>query len=142
MTEIKKIRGFSSEHDYAAFSVIRLHSNIIKAIGGRNTWVKISSDSCHIYRLSLGARPSKGFTNKSAELDYDSRLELGSISGVSADEHGFYSCSLKIEKAPFTGKLIAHWKPPNPGYRVPLQISMISFLLGFIGFLIAVTSLA
>lgn len=134
MFEIEKNRGFSSEQDYAAFSVIRLHSKNIKSIGGRNTWVKISSDSCHIYRLSLGARPSNGFTTKSAELDYDSRLEPNSISGKPADEHGFYQCSLKIEKAPFEGKLIAHWKHPNPGYRVPLQISMISLLLGVIGF--------
>ncbi len=142
MIEIEKIRGFSSEHDYAAFSVIRLHSKIIKAIGGRNTWVKISSESCHVYRLALGAKASKGFTTKSIELDYDSCLELDSIAGIPPDEHGFYPCSLKIEKAPFVGKLIAHWKHPNPGYRVPLQISMISFFLGFIGFLIAIVSLA
>jgi hypothetical protein len=143
MIEIEKIRRFSSEYDYTAFSVIRLHPKIIKVIGGRNTWVKISSESCHVYRLALGAKSSTGFTAKSIELDYDSCLELNSIAGIlPRDENGFYPCSMKIEKAPFIGKLIAHWKHPNPGYRVPLQISMVSFILGFMGFLIGLMSLA
>lgn len=60
MIEIKKVRGFSSEHDYLSFSVIRLHSSIIKDIGGRNTWIKISNDSYHVYRLALGENHLRG----------------------------------------------------------------------------------
>jgi hypothetical protein len=142
MFEIKKVRGFSSNHDYTAFSVIRIHSKVIKQLGGRNTWVKISHADKHIYRMALGAKPSKGFTMESVELDYDSCLELECISNSEKDETNFYPCSLTIQKAPFFGKLIAHWKHPNPGYRVPMQLSMVSFSLGLIGVLISIIGYA
>ncbi len=101
MFEIEKIRGFTSEHDYIAFSVVRLHPKVIKNIGGRNTWIKISSNTNHIYRLALGAKSSTGFTTKAVELDYDSCLELEAISGQAKDENSFYPCSFTIQKARF-----------------------------------------
>lgn len=87
--------------------------------------VKVSNDSNSIYRIALGAKSSPGFTRRSIELDYDSHLELGRNEEFQKKcENNFYPCALKVEKANFFGKFIAHWKHPDPGYRVPMQLSI------------------
>lgn len=140
MNEISSYRRFSSEHDYMSFSVVRIHTSILKTLGGRNTWVKISSSKSSIYRLALGAKPSKGFIKSSIEIDYDSCVELSCISADYKDENNFYACSIKIEKAGFLGKFIAHWKHPNPAYRIPMQVSLLSFSLGIAGLILGIGS--
>ncbi|MCK4742890.1 MAG: hypothetical protein KAT25_03645 [Sulfuriflexus sp.] len=142
MFEIVKRREFTSSYDYAAFSVVRVHSTILKKLGGRNTWVKIcGSDRC-IYRLARGGRPAAGFNAGSIELDYDSCVELEVIGNAQKDENDFYSCSLTLEKSNFMGKFSAHWKHPNPAYRVPMQLSIIGFTLGIIGLALGIMGYA
>jgi len=140
MFEINKSRGFSSEYDYSAFSVVRVHSKVLKKLGGRYTWVKISQGDACIYRLALGGKSSTGFTMESIEIDYDSCVELDALSNAEKDENGFYPCLFKIERAELFGKFIAHWKHPNPAYRVPMQLGIVSFSLGCIGFALGLMS--
>lgn len=137
MTQINKYRNFSQEKDHTAFSVIRLQSSNINKLGGRNTWVLITNQNKCIYRLILGARNSTGFTAKSLEIDYDSCLKLG-ISSSEKDENNFYPCNIEIKKANWIGRFIAHWKHPNPAYRVPMQLGIMGFILGFFSLLISI----
>ncbi len=143
MYEIDKLRSFSSEHDYSSFSVVRIHPKVINQIGGRNTWVKICNGSHCVYRLALGAKSSKGFTHKSMEIDYDSCVELGAVSPQQEkDENNFYPCSLSLERASLTGKMFAHWHHPNPAYRAPMQLSIVSFFLGVVGLFLGILGYA
>jgi len=143
MFEINTQRSFTAEQDYSSFSVVRVHSRILKELGGRNAWVKISNNENCIYRIALGARSSTGFTTKSIEIDYDSHLELGQSSDFQSKcENGFYPCALKIQKAGCFGKVLAHWKHPDPGYRVPMQLGILGFLLGFIGLVLGIMGYA
>jgi len=135
-------RSFTSDYDYMSFSVVRVHSRVLKGLGGRNTWVKLSNSERSIYRLALGAKPATGFIKKSIEIDYDSCVELDCVSSTVKDENSFYSCDLKIEKANFFGQFIAHWKHPNPAYRVPMQVSILSFCFGIAGLFLGIGSYA
>lgn len=67
------------------------------------------------------------------EIDYDSHLELRqSVEFQLKCENGLYSSALRVQKAGFFGKFLAHWKRPDPGYRVPMQLGIVGFLLGLI----------
>ena len=140
--EIEKQRKFTSEYDYGAFSVVRIHPVKVREIGGRNTWVKITSECSTIFRMVMGAKSSSGFTHKAMEIDYDSCLELDCITGEACDEDGFYACTLKIEKANKKEIALAHWKHPNPAYRVPMQLGIVGFVLGVIGLLLGIMGYA
>ncbi len=142
--EINKQRKFSAEYDYYAFAVVRVSPRILKKLGGRNSWVRISSENNHIYRMALGAKSSMGFTQKAMEIDYDSLLELegGSVPSSDADENHFRLCKYSIRKASFFETLIAHWNHPNTGYRVPMQLSIVGFTLGVIGLVLGILGYA
>ncbi len=143
MFEINIQRPFTVEQDYSAFSVVRVHPKVLNKLGGRNTWVKISNDENCIYRIALGARSSTGFTMKAIEIDYDSYLELGKSAKFQPKcENGFYPCALNVQKVRFFERFLAHWKHPNPGYRVPMQLGIIGLLLGFIGFILGIMGYA
>lgn len=138
---ITQRRKFSNPADYDAFSVIRLHNSCVTALGGRNTWVRIESDSGKtVFRMIRGAGAAAGFPADALEFDYETSLALGIPQGA-ANEHGFYPCSLSIRQATHWEILIAHWKHPDPAYRFPLQISLVSLLLGIIGFVLGMVSL-
>lgn len=141
--KIEKQKKFSNERDYNDFAIVRVRTTIVKRLGGRKSWVRISSGNKHIYRIILGAS-FKGLTEKAIEMDYDSQLELGLSSQPksAADEYGFYPCELKVRKANFFEKIIAHWKHPDIAYRVPMQLSIVGFILGVIGFILGILGYA
>ncbi len=142
MTNIDKYRGFSSEYDYTAFSVVRVHPAKLRELGGRNAWVKISSKNGCIYRMALGGKLSPGFTHKAMEIDYDSRLELDIASANHRDENGFYQCDLSLAAASWKEKIMAHWRHPSPAYRVPMQLGIIGFVLGVVGLILGILGFA
>ena len=73
--EAKRFRDFSRDHDYDAFTVIRVYNSLQKDLGGRNSWVTVSNGQKKRYRRVLGSG-SSGLGRDEIELDYDSRLEL------------------------------------------------------------------
>jgi len=61
--------------------------------------------------------------------------------GEVRDADGFYLCSATIRSANWFEKLLGHWEHPNPMYRVPLQISLVSLGCGLIGMILGFVSL-
>jgi hypothetical protein len=127
---VTKCRDFSREDDRIAFSVVRVNNDVLTDLGGRRTWVTISTGKLTIYRVALGAG-RRHLKKDALELDYDSRLDLR-ISGE-RDKEGFYGCDLSIEKSTFVERLRAHWAHPNLAYKMPLQIAALSVFLGLFG---------
>lgn len=127
---ISRVRGFSKEYDYNDFSIIRLESNCVNKLGKRGQWMKISSGKRCIYRRLKGIGGESGFSQDCAELDYDSRNDLG-ISGPK-DENAFYACDLLIRSATWLEVLKAHLFHPNPDHRVAYQIAFIGLLIGIL----------
>lgn len=140
MIEIQRVRNFSNEQDYVAFSIVRLYNKHVTELGGRNTWVCIESGGKKIYRRVRGVGNMPGFPKDAMELDYDSRNELGAISD-DRHENGFFLHKATIKKASLVEKFLAHWSHPNIEYRTPFQISYISFMLGIIGLILGMVSL-
>jgi hypothetical protein len=97
MIEINKSRSFTNSYDHDSFSVVRVYNRHLKALGGRNAWVKLESDSAVIYRMVKAGKSSSGFNSAAIETDYDSLLELGQIDASNvSDENKFYPCKLTI----------------------------------------------
>jgi len=144
MTKSLKItqqRKFSNQSDYDAFSVVRLHNTCVSSLGGRNSWVCISSDTGRrAYRMIRGIGSGAGFSNNAIECDYETSMSLG-ISKGTADPQGFFPCTLQIRPATRLEILKAHWSHPDHGYRFPLQLSLVSFFLGVVGLVLGILSL-
>jgi len=87
------------------------------------------------------------FPNDAIELDYDALTQdLGLVAAnqpsLAVPNGNFYSCSIEITPVRgLVGLLKAHWYHPNPGYKVPLQISLVSLFLGFIGMTLGLISI-
>lgn len=135
---INRVRGYSREQDYDAFTVVRLCNSQLKDLGGRHAWVKITAGSKSIYRRVRGAA-NTGLSSGDMELDYDSRLELD-IDG-SKDENGFRVCNVSIAPAGFLGSLIAHWGNPNIEYQVSFRLAVLGVALGLLGGVLGAISL-
>lgn len=134
-------RKFTNTADYDAFSVVRLHNSCVSSLGSRNAWVCIQSDTGNkVYRMIRGIGPAPGFPAEAIEIDYETSISLGIPRGA-PNTSGFYPCSLSIRAATGWEKLKAHWDHPDPAYRFPLQISMISFFLGVVGLVLGVLSI-
>ncbi len=137
MIEINKSRSFTNTYDHDSFSVVRVYNRHLKALGGRNAWVKLESNSSVIYRMIKASKSSPGFTSSAIETDYDSLLELGQIDASNEpDENKFYPCKLTISPISRFGRFKAYWNHPDYGYRISMQISLVSLLLGFVGLLL------
>jgi hypothetical protein len=135
---ITRVRAFSKKHDYDAFSVIRVHASRIEDLGGRGTWVRVSSvKGKPIYRRAIGLGGVENFTASDAELDYDSRAKLEAL-GKSKDDDRFYSCDLTLRRATTIESLLAHWQHPDPAYRLSIRIALLSLGLGILSLLIAI----
>jgi hypothetical protein len=139
--KITQQRKFSNNADYDAFSVVRLQNSNIALLGGRNAWVCIESDSGRkAYRMIRGVGSSAGFSADAIEFDYETSISLDIPKGT-PNSQGFYPCTLTIRPASTLEKLKAHWAHPDHAYRFPLQISLVSFILGLIGLILGVLSL-
>lgn len=134
--KIEKLRSFTNDYDNNASCVVRVFNKNLKPLGGRHAWVKLSTDSHSIYRMAKAGRSSPGFSKNSIELDYDSLLELNATtSNGEVDEDGFYPCDLTISSTNKLEFIKAYWNHPDHGYRISLQISMISMFLGIVSIL-------
>ncbi|ATA56311.1 hypothetical protein D3C87_1529600 [compost metagenome] len=134
-------RSFTNPADYEAFSLIRVHNQRLAPLGGRNAWVVLKTNAgkrcCRMIR-GIGRDP--GFPEDGIEIDYETRLAL-QIPKSSINMQGFHGCAMEIRRATALEVLRAHWDHPDPAYRIPLQISLVSFVLGVIGLGLGVLSL-
>lgn len=97
MAKVTKVRDFTHEYDYAAFSVVRVNNNLVAELGGRNAWVRIWGQYVPLIRRVRGAGDSPGLPKDAIELDYDSRHDLRATG--ERDSDGFHSCDLEIQRA-------------------------------------------
>ena len=136
--KVSKCRRFSHEHDYGAFSVVRVSNDRLASLGGRNTWLTISSKEVKIYRRVLGSG-NAGLPQIAIELDYDSRAELGIKDG--RDAEGFYDCDLSLSPSTLLERAMAHLVHPSLAYRVPYQLALLGVAFSLVSLLIAMFSL-
>ena len=135
--KVSKCRRFSRDHDYGAFSVVRVSNDRLASLGGRNTWVTISGKEVKIYRRVLGSGDS-GLPQIAIELDYDSRAELGIKDR--RDAEGYYDCDLSLSPSSLLERAMAHFFHPSPAYRVPYQLALLGVVFSLVSILIAVFS--
>lgn len=140
MPEIRRIRTFTSEHDFRSPIIVRVHNSLLKQLGGRNSWVKITNGDRVIYRICKGIGKKEHFYEDNIETDYDSRLELD-IDRTKTDDHGWFLTSLTISRCTLLDTFLAHWTHPELGYRFPIQLSLVSLGLGLVGLLLGLMSL-
>jgi len=149
MIQINQHRSFSKESDYAAFATVRVHNSLLKELGGRNAWISIESPCGRVYRTIRGSGSLNPFPKDAVELDYDTSVELSVHRTKPANtqdesEGQFYPCNLKIQPIHGLKVIKAHWRHPDPAYRVPLQISIVlgglSIILGIIGVILGILS--
>lgn len=136
MIKITKARDFTRDHDYKAFSVVRVFNGCLSSLGGRNAWVVIRGNNVTLYRRAQGAGGVAALPKTGIELDYDSRLELGL--GGRPDEDGYYTCDLEIVPARFVDRILAHWNHPSLEYQLPYRLAVLSVVLGGVGFLLGI----
>jgi hypothetical protein len=135
-----KVFPYSNESDHHGFNIVRIYGSELEKIGGRNKWVKIvnsSPNSPAIYRIAKGKKGTEGFTKGSVQIDYESR-EILEIDSHARNNDGYYSASLKIEKANSVAVFISLWHTNDPIFRIPLQISLVSLFIGVAGFIISI----
>lgn len=146
MSKITEYRNYSDEKDADRFAVVRLSNNLIDSLGGRNSWVQIESETGKkIYRTIRGAG-NKDINNHQIELDYDSILELelhrsknlGEFSDK--DPSGYKSCNIKLKQIGFFSIIKAHFKHPDPAYRAPMQLAIISTFIGIVSLILGILS--
>jgi hypothetical protein len=137
---ITQQRKFSNAADYDAFSVVRLQNSEIPSLGGRNAWVKITSmDGACVYRMIRGCGELENFPVDAIEFDYETNRALGIPKGR-PNALGFYPCDLIVRPATRLEILAAHWHHPDHAYRFPLQLSLVSLILGIVGFILGLLS--
>lgn len=148
--QIDKSRNFSDSSDHQSFGTVRLSLGTVKKLGGRNTFVRIEHGDRFICRQVQGIGRQKikcsetndelaardNFTASAIELDYDSCLELGISSSRKKLPNNFYECDLQVKKARLKDVFTLHWNHPNPAYKTPFQISLVSLALGIIGLIL------
>lgn len=141
--KITQQKGFSNLADYDAFSVIRLHNKVVSSLGGRHSWVRIDSAAGRTaYRMIRGAGSKAPFPTDAMELDYETGISLGIPPAPrQKSAEGFYPCNLMLRRATRWEILRAHWGHPDPAYRFPLQISLVSFFLGVVALVLGALSL-
>lgn len=133
-------RKFTRESDNDAFALIRLSNAHTKALGGRNTWVRLKGVSGRsVFRMIQGAGNIE-MPIGAMECDYDTNLSLGTEK-ASPNGAGFYPCNVSVRAASGFEILVAHWQHPNHYYRFPLQISLVGLFLGVTGLVLGVLSL-
>ncbi len=88
-----------------------------------------------------GAGNIKPFPTKAIEFDYDTWKEL-QLDKSPQLENGFYPCSLTIARCSRWEIIKAHWHHPEHAYRLPIQLSLVSLMLGTLGLLLGLISLA
>ena len=136
----EKVFPYSKEHDYGGFKIVRIYGSELDKVGGRNKWVKIMNKAAPtspaIYRIAKGLKGITGFNEKSIQIDYDSRETLKIDSQLKKDD-GYYAASLKIENANPIAVFVSLWFTKDPTFRIPLQISLVSLLLGIIALIVS-----
>jgi hypothetical protein len=76
--QVNRHRRFSQQADYAAaFATVRVHNSQLAGLGGRNAWVRISSEKGQVYRTVRGCGAVASFPPDGIEIDYDTSIELG-----------------------------------------------------------------
>ena len=134
-------RKYSNPSDYDAFLVVRLNNSSVAKLGGRNSWVCIRSEcGKSVFRMIRGAGSTITLPVGALEFDYETSIALGVPKGV-PNPQGFYPCALSVRRATYFEILLAHWQHPDPAYRFPLQISLISLFLGVIGLCLGIVSM-
>lgn len=98
-----------------------------------------------IYRTIRGAG-SVSLSFDAIEIDYDAVLELklenaglAADSGQAMGDQTFRDCHLKAKTIGWCKKVFAHWRHPDPAFRVPLQVAI---SLGLISLAISIISLS
>lgn len=136
--QIKLQRTYSNKHDENSFSVARLHNSHIANLGGKESWVKISSQKKYIFRKIKGAG-NLAIPINGIELDFHGLDDLG----WSTDPEGnFYKTTLTITKASWFDRLVfAHTKHPDPSYSQSMKLGLIGLALGVTGLILGLISL-
>lgn len=146
---IKFQRKFSRSSDYSEFAMVRVHNFTVSNLGGSGAWVKIQSlddRNKFVYRVIRGHGKDDTFSQDAIEMDYQtSKNHLGistKKTTTEADQKEFYPCNLEITPADSVKDLfLAHWMHPDPGYRFPVRISIVSLFLGITGLFLGLISL-
>lgn len=115
--------------------IIRVHLSHIGQ-GKFHRWqpVVVSNPNTNrsIIRFVLGAsQASPIFSPTAIQLDYDARLDL---------EHE-ETHLLNVTPARWYSLYAWYWRHPDPGYRVAMQLAMVSIGLGVVGLALGILSL-
>lgn len=140
MVKIDRCGLYTDKEDANRFAVLRVSNSLIKSLGGRKSWVTIKniSNGKKIYRTLRGAG-SRGLKKEYIELDYDGILDL-QIDNSARREGSFTVCELEIKKASVAGYILAHWHHPDPAFRVPMKIAVLSGLISIFSLFITIFS--
>lgn len=140
--KITKERPFSRENDYESFSLVRVWNELIPQLSSRWVEIKNLDNGKTVYRMAKGVGKVNGhFPKEAIELDQNTALGELEIKPSCKDENGFYKCNLSIKQATPWQRLIALGSHPDPAYRYPMQIALISLFVGILGFISGVASL-
>jgi hypothetical protein len=134
-------RTFSNPADYNAFCVVRVPNAQVAELGGRGSWVAISNSTGKTaYRTVRGSGAIQPFPGDAIEFDYDTAQYLGITRSV-ANANGFYPCDLSVRPIKWFEIVLAHWRQPDPAYRVPIQLALVGLLLGAVGLTLGIFGL-
>ena len=139
--KMTQARIYSDKQDYNAFSAVRLNNNVCSKLGRRGTWVCICNlaSGSTIYRMTRGSSRKAPLTAEQFEIDYEGLAQLEIP--FAKNQNDFRPCDIEITKANQLQLFAAHWRHPDPAYRVPMRLGIISLGLGLLSLVISVMSL-
>ena len=135
--------------------MVRISGHVMSREGiKRNEWVAIcpKGEGCTIYRKAQGSGGIGGFTDETVMLQYEDMLELEPdrssqnveklgelrMNGKAAD---VYPVDWTLRKLRGLEKAMPYWKHPDDGYRLSVRISLVSLVVGVLGFVMGVAGL-
>jgi hypothetical protein len=145
---IYKNRDLTVAYDREDFLIIRISNRLIcgkDQVGiPTQSWVTLidPKTGSKVCRRAKGVSDQHQFLQET-EIEIDKGAVLGDLqqSKGAPDLKGFYKCDLLLRKATFLEKVNAIWSYPDTSMRIPLQISLISLVLGVLGFTIGLAGI-
>lgn len=145
---ISKTRNYSYTQDADDFLIIRVCNSLIT---GKNpegfpslSWVVLINPHTkdRVCRRVKGTRQDQERLEANA-IEIDSATVLGELNQLKRPlgDDGYYPCNLILKKANFFDRIMALWRYPEAGLRIPLQISLISLVLGVLGAFVGVAGI-
>ena len=134
---------------------VRIHWQLMRHEGiRRNEWIAVCSagEGCTIYRKAQGSGDVEGFDDETIMLAYDDMKDLEpdrsrqtvekigelSMRGRTAD---VYPVDWTLHRLRGFEKVMPYWCHPDDGYRLSFRISIVSLIVGLLGFVMGIAGL-